>query len=160
MHIRKATSADASLLARVYAASFAAAYARILDEDALEGFTPRRAEERIRRSLKSGARIFAAVHKRDGIVGFISIVSSDGSLLDYSHAIEMHYVSPEFHARGLGRRLLEQACGEIPGKALAIWLPTRLRACGFYEHLGAKKLGTRPTTVEGKALEASAWGLA
>ncbi|HYF48487.1 MAG TPA: GNAT family N-acetyltransferase [Planctomycetota bacterium] len=162
MHIRPATSADARILAEVYVESFVDAYLCILEEDILEGVTVEEAERRIRRSLKAGARIWVAVHKREGIVGFISIAQSDGSFPEYPYEIERHFVLPSLQRRGLGRRLLEHAAAEtIPnGRApLLIWLPTRLQACSFFQHVGGQLLGTRPATIEGKVLEVSGFGV-
>jgi ribosomal protein S18 acetylase RimI-like enzyme len=157
MHIRAATSADAPVIGRIYTQCFAAAFSRILDPEILEGLTPERAERQIRRSLQAGASVRVAVHKREGVVGVISVVTSDGSLPEYPREVELHCVSEEFQRRGIGRSLLRGAAGD--SGALVVWLPTRLPACSFYEHLGGRRLGTRATTIEGKPLESTAFGL-
>lgn len=160
MHIRSCTSRDAPALAAAYINSFKYAYRRILDDDDLAGLRSDKVEGRIRRWLGSGALMFAGIHKREGIVGFITAGPSDGTQASFSAEIYAHCVVEDFQNRGLGHRLLAAAVHELKAQhgAMLIWLPAKNSATAYYEKLGAERIASRPMVLEGKNLEAVALG--
>jgi GNAT superfamily N-acetyltransferase len=91
---------------------------------------------------------YAAIE--DGrVVGFYLLATEDdGMHLDHL------WILPQAMGRGIGRALFEHAVTEARGSGFtAIKIEADPNAEGFYQRMGAKRVGENVTTIEGKPRE-------
>lgn len=80
-------------------------------------------------------KIFVALEEREP-VGILTVVPSWGYREGYYHFLTI-FVQPEFHGRGIGRRLIEAGEEYVRQRGgRKITIPSSLTAHGFYHKMG------------------------
>jgi len=139
--VRHATAADAGAIARVHVASWDAAYAGVIPDADLAGFTEARRAIQWQRLLDAGAKVWVA-EEDDLAIGFVETRGEEVPVL---------YLHPGWWRLGLGRTLLRTALATIrrAGHVEAhLWvLHDNAGARAFYASLGGREGETRPVQV-------------
>ncbi|AVY94188.1 GNAT family N-acetyltransferase [Microvirgula curvata] len=151
LHLRAAVAADAAAIARIHTESWQLDYRDILKHAYLDDEAP---AERLalwlsRMGGDAPPRVLLA-ESADGVVlGFVCVFpdvdSRFGALLDNLH------VAPAARGRGIGRRLLAEACRELrtygQSGGMHLWVYAANRsASGFFRRYGGSEV-TRETIV-------------
>src|SRR5471030_3156508 len=151
--LRPATSADAPLIARMHALSWASAYRGILPDDFLDREMSAEREThwstRFEELAAGAGEVVIAMHD-DQPIGFVCLVSPDenGSVLvDNLHAL------PGAKGSGLGTAMLgfaEHWASDRAATSLHLFvLEPNVAAIGFYESRGWKLAGREDDTMGG-----------
>ena len=94
------------------------------------------------------ADLVCCAERDDGIAGFYS-VSGDGPTREVEHM----WVLPEHIGSGLGRILFEHMCETLTAlRVERLLIASDPNAVGFYERMGAKRIGDVPATPAGRTL--------
>lgn len=139
MIVRRATEADAQVIADVQSRTWFVAYDGIVDRAVMEERAAIR-PARWREHLENGTPTWLA--EADGTaLGIMSAGRSrDDDAPPATGELWMLYVAPEAQRRGVGRRLLEAAEDAWSGAGFAeatLWVfEANTGARGFYEHMG------------------------
>jgi ribosomal protein S18 acetylase RimI-like enzyme len=152
--LRAATPADAPTIAALHAESWRFAYRGAYSDAYLDGdvFQDRIRVWNERLSSPPPNQYVILAEDGDVVVGFVCAYGADdkkwGTLVDNLH------VRPNRHGQGIGRRLLAAVanwcCTEHAGNGLYLWvLDQNARALAFYQHLGAKDVGTKTSVPPG-----------
>jgi ribosomal protein S18 acetylase RimI-like enzyme len=151
---RAATQADAPAVAALHAESWRFAYRGAYSDEYLDGpvFEDRARVWNERLSSPPANQYVVLAEDADGLVGFACAYGAEderwGTLVDNLH------VRPALHRSGIGRRLLAEVAAwnlvEYPGSGVYLWvLAQNARAQAFYQHLGAKDVGTKTSVPPG-----------
>ena len=153
--VRPALPEDAGALARAHVASWRAAYAGLMPEALLAGFTVEAREGRWREILgrdAPGERTFVATGA-GGILGFVSTGPSRDQGAGAGEA-EVYglYLDPGAWGLGLGRALFAAAVADLRERGrvrVTLWvLEGNARGRGFYEARGMRADGGFKVEVE------------
>jgi ribosomal protein S18 acetylase RimI-like enzyme len=147
--IRAARVEDAKGIATVQMRTWQVAYADIFPADKLAGLN-QELETRIERwgSIVSGAERLAVTYvaEQDGqVIGFVN--AGRQVKVDHPQDAELFaiYILPDFHGKGIGRKLVSAAAAELKTlgfTSLLLWVLADNQASrGFYERLGGTLCG-------------------
>jgi diamine N-acetyltransferase len=148
--IRRATRADASLLAELAARTFAETYAAYNDPDDMAAhLTAKYSETTQREELADPAATYLLAELEGRPVGFAYVVAdrSPGAIL-MNAPVELvrFYVVSDWHGRGVAQRLMDACVAEARRRGgrtlwLAVWQENP-RAIAFYRKAGFRLVGT------------------
>ena len=165
--IREATAADAEAIARVRVASWRAAYRGVIDDAWLDRMSVGLLRDRLLRGFDPGPTAAFTRVLADGegrLVGFASAGPERGpGAVTRRGELWTLYLLPEVQRRGLGARLMRSMARGLDRRgldAMVVWaLARNAPARAFYERLGGRPAGERPTAVGAQRLEevAYAW---
>ncbi|HRQ40269.1 MAG TPA: GNAT family N-acetyltransferase [Chloroflexota bacterium] len=172
--IRPARIEDCPALGRIIVAATQDAFRGLVPDLCLEWLTPEESAAnwaknfQSEQSLAPGDFLFVAETKRHRVIGFAMLceLSADNeqdshNLKAFSHDLASLQVDPTWQRQGVGRRLLSHVAGQMWSEG-ATHLLVRVLAenpnRGFYEHLGALQLGSRPYEWEGYMTEEILYG--
>lgn len=161
MKLRPATPLDALELTRAHVASWQAAYAGIVPDSFLKGFTVERRTERFRESLTRGDAETYAIEYDERIVGFLALGDCRDRDVEQQTTGEIWgiYLLPSHWRRGIGKLACEHGEAMFASRnrsIVVLWvLEANRQARGFYEAMGYKldggtksvNLGTQLTAV-------------
>ena len=158
--IREATAADAESIARVRVASWQAAYRGVIDDAWLDRLSVGPLRDRLLRAFEPGpaAAFTRVVADGDGrLVGFASGGPERGAgAVPRRGELWTLYLLPEVQRRGLGERLVRSMARGLERRgldAMVVWaLARNAPARAFYERLGGRAAGERPTAVGAQRL--------
>ncbi len=162
INLRRATPADASLLAAVEVATWRAAYRGLMPDAFLGALSEAEKAEDWRRSLLKhgplGRKRVVVAEADTGPIGFVRAGVTDGEA-DEVGLVYLLYVLPEHWGRGVGSALMEAAMGdlrELGMREAVLWvLRENHRARRLYERLGWRPDGrTARHEYGGATLEA------
>ena len=103
---------------------------------------------KIRPELIAANIAYAAVEDDRPVGVYLLTIESAG--LDLGH----FWIRPEAMGRGIGRALFEHAAEQARGLGFSeIQIEADPNAEGFYLHMGAKRVGTNVTEIEGQRRE-------
>ena len=138
--IRRAVTADAARLTAI-------AHAAKSHWDYPEAWIRSWSEQlTVTRDDVDAQRVFL-IEERGETLGFYAL-SGHGATLELDHL----WIDPPGIGRGLGRDLLEHACGEARNAgAKRIETDSDPFAEGFYERMGARRIGKTPAPMDGAA---------
>lgn len=161
--IRAAGPDDAAGIARVYIDSWHDTYAGVLPAQLLCAMTPNGQTTRWQATIRARGRehVLVAEHEDYGIVGMTSFGPARDSAGGYDGEIFTLYVDPSFFDRGVGRKLLSAAFGELRRRnysSCIIWAHTRNPARFFYEAMGGRLIAERTVRMMGDAIPETAFG--
>ncbi|WP_137290606.1 GNAT family N-acetyltransferase [Natronorubrum halophilum] len=141
MTIREATVDDIDAIQNVAEQSWTQDYPDILSRESLqEGLDEWYSEERIRDSIVWARALMLVVERHDEIVGFAHATwdtdTTEGNILRV-------YVTPDYRADGIGRRLLEETCHSVfeqgVDRVKAMVLDANELGKTFYSEFGFEK---------------------
>ncbi len=158
--IRPAQPKDADAIARVYVETWRNTYAGLLPDRVLVKMSLERQCKSWSRTLATDQRVLVVEHGGD-IVGFGSCGRNRLRRLDYTGEIYTLYVLPDFHGRGLGRRLLEGLFDSLIGQdhdSTLLWVLATNPSRFFYEAMGGRRIAERDERMWGHALHEVAYG--
>lgn len=142
LNLRRASSNDAPVLAKVHVASWKDSHSDIVPDSHLKGFTVERRTERFRESLASGAEETYVAEGDDQVLGFLTFGECRDPDVNHETTGEIWgiYLSPSHWRKGIGRFLAEQgeAMLSARGRSFAtLWvLEANDQARRFYESMG------------------------
>ena len=151
VEIRRAVTGDVAGIRAVLAATWRDTYAQFMSEATIakvtaEWHSPSRLEAEVTRpSTYTGV----ATSTSNEVVGMISAHSQDEVLF-----VARVYVLPEFQRRGIGERLMNEACRIFP-EARRLHLEVEEqnpKGRSFYRKLGFREVETRAEEVAGTRL--------
>ncbi|MCR4402641.1 MAG: GNAT family N-acetyltransferase [Firmicutes bacterium] len=171
MRIRKATPADAPILARVHVDTWRATYKGIIADSYLARLDYRAGEDRWKASLASladapdsdssrGLTVLVAEHEVSGVVGFAAGgPNRDTEIEEIECAGELHaiYVLPEHQRKGVGRMLvagIAKSLLEAGLHSMAVWVLAANPFREFYEDLGAREIKRNEIEIGGQQYDA------
>jgi diamine N-acetyltransferase len=161
MRLRRATTADAKLLAELAARLFEATYGPDnAPEDMRDYLAGAFSEERQRAELADDSRlVWIALDSLGRAIGYVAMrrdTRTNGVVAERPAEVQRIYADRTWHGRGLGRALMT-ACVE-QARAwgcdvlwLAVW-ERNPRAIAFYEKTGFRKVG-RQTFLLGRDVQ-------
>lgn len=172
--IRHARIGDCPALARVLIDATRDAFQGSVPDRCLNWITPKESAEnwaknfKTEQSLGSGDFLFVAEVKKVEVIGLamLSKISPHG-ILDlmnpdqYLFELRTLQVDPEWQHRGVGRALVSRVADQLLGEgstSLMVGILSENPNRGFYEHLGAVYLGSRPYDWEGYQTEEILYG--
>ena len=151
VEIRRAELGDVAGIRAVLAATWRDTYAHFMSEAAIakvtaEWHSPSRLEAEVARP---STYIAVAMSSSHDVVGMIS-AHSQGEVLFVARV----YVLPEFQRRGIGERLMNEACRIFPqAKQLHLEVEEQNpKGRSFYRKLGFREVETRGQEVAGMRL--------
>ncbi|MCT8158774.1 GNAT family N-acetyltransferase [Pseudoruegeria sp. SHC-113] len=154
LSLRHATPADFPAIARLQTASWASAYAGLLDDSYITG---RMAEDLAgfwARQTQGGVRFQIVAEAGDGrLLGFIALLPKpDGPYVDNLH------VSPDAKGGGVGRALMARAARELldlgENSLYLTVIDANTAAIAFYEAMGGAASGPFPDAVFDQPVQA------
>lgn len=163
MIVRKAHSADADAIARIYVESWRDTYAGLVPDHVLLGMSQRRQAADWRAAIvhRRRAQRVVVAEGPTGLLGFGSCGPARGTELPYRGEIYTLYVDPDHRGEGVGRALLGALFGALLrdgiGSAL-VWVLAENPARFFYEALGGRFIAVRDERLWGTVLSQRAYG--
>lgn len=164
MNMRRATLADADVIATVHVRAWQSVYIGIVPAQHLESLSVERRAAVWRDSL-ARARCEVWVAEEAGrVIGWVAFgPSRDAGAQNGTAEVEAIHVSPEHWSAGIGRALWEVAHARLVEKgyrAVTLWvLAENTRAIQFYTAAGFAATTTGHTVeIGGKALEEVRYG--
>jgi GNAT superfamily N-acetyltransferase len=162
--IRRATVADASVLAAVRIDSWRATYRGIIPDDYLDGMKVEDSTaiwSRILSATSSAANVFVA--EVDGeVLGFAAGMTLKEAKLGYDSELTAIYLEPSVQRAGIGRRLVAHVAATLASAGannMLVWvLAENRQARQFYEMLGAELLVEQPFSWDGLDLQEAGYG--
>ena len=110
-------------------------------------------------SLNDGKYLFVAETKSDGVIGFAMLcplepIPAHFQFVDqgYSNELRSLQVLPAWQKKGIGRQLTAKVADQVTkegGTSLLVKMLVDNPNMGYYEHLGAGKLGSNQFVWEG-----------
>jgi GNAT superfamily N-acetyltransferase len=171
--IALATERDAAGIAKVYVDAWRSAYAAILPHRGLLGMSYEHQARQWSWTIRNRAEMHAvivAAESDHGVVGFTSFgparpgdrpagfaAARDAKIGE----IYTLYVQPEFHERGIGRRLLAAAFAAMAGKGYGcsfLWVLRDNPSRYFYERVGGKVVAERQERMWGRTVDQVCYG--
>ena len=159
--IRAARPGDARSIARLDVATWRSTYAGILTGPYLVGLSAERRQQGWANVIEREPRdVRVAVDAEGTILGFGSCGKCRAEP-GFNGEVFTLYVDPDWHNRGIGRRLLTalfarlvvQGCGSV-----IVWVLQDNPARFFYERLGGTYLREQPITIGTATLQEVAYG--
>src|SRR5579871_786304 len=148
LNVREAALHEADAIGAVHVAAWRETYRGLIPDAILETLDTA-ARVRYWRSIledaSSPVRIFVA-ESDEGVVGFSCGGPERTGRTDYTSDLYAIYVLQRAHGRGLGRRLFEAVTEYLRGtghRSMIVWVLERNPACGFYQAMGGKRVGTK-----------------
>jgi GNAT superfamily N-acetyltransferase len=162
--IRRATVADASVIAAVRIDSWRATYRGIIPDDYLDGMKVEDSTaiwSRILSATSSAANVFVA--EVDGeVLGFAAGMTLKEAKLGYDSELTAIYLEPSVQRAGIGRRLVAHVAATLANAGannMLVWvLAENRQARQFYEMLGAELLVEQPFSWDGLDLQEAGYG--
>ncbi|SFD24796.1 GNAT family N-acetyltransferase [Collimonas sp. OK412] len=162
--IRRATVADASVIAAVRIDSWRATYRGIIPDDYLDGMKVEDSTaiwSRILSATSSAANVFVA--EVDGeVLGFAAGMTLKEAKLGYDSELTAIYLEPSVQRAGIGRRLVAHVAATLASAGannMLVWvLAENRQARQFYEMLGAELLVEQPFSWDGLDLQEAGYG--
>jgi GNAT superfamily N-acetyltransferase len=173
--IRQARIEDCPALGRIIVAATQDAFRGLVPDHCLKWLTPEESAANWAKNFQSdqqlgpGDFLFVAEIKPHGVIGlaFLSELSANdddpdlNGLKTFSHELLSLQVDPTWQRQGVGLRLVSRVADQVWHEGATHLLvrvlvenPNR----GFYEHLGALRLGSRPYKWEGYETEEVFYG--
>ena len=176
--IAPATERDAAGIAKVYVDAWRSAYAAILPHRGLLGMSYEHQARQWTWTIRGRAEaqaVIAATEADHGVVGFTSFgparrgdrpaIGHFGGFAGAHDAkvgeIYTLYVQPEFHERGIGRRLLAAAFSAMVDKGYGcsfLWVLRDNPSRYFYERVGGKVVAERQERMWGRTVDQVCYG--
>jgi len=110
-------------------------------------------------SLNDGMYLFVAETGSSGVIGFAMLCplepkTTHFQFIDqgYSHELRSLQVLPSWQKKGIGRQLIVKVADQVTaegGTCLLVKMLVDNPNMGFYEHLGAMRLGSNPFSWDG-----------
>lgn len=174
INVREARPADAAAIARVHVETWRTTYAGILPDAYLAGLSAAEREQVWRRVLVSDPDgepgteghaprppvILVAEDPEEGVVGFAA-AGPPRQTPGFDAEVYAIYVLQPHQGRGAGLQLTREAVARLVAegmRSLVVWVLADNPACGFYEALGGRLVGTRMTEIGGTAYLTNAYG--
>ena len=162
--IRRATVADASVIAAVRIDSWRATYRGIIPDDYLDGMKVEDSTaiwSRILSATSSAANVFVA--EVDGeVLGFAAGMTLKEAKLGYDSELTAIYLEPSVQRAGIGRRLVAHVAATLASAGannMLVWvLAENRQARQFYEMLGAELLVEQSFSWDGLDLQEAGYG--
>lgn len=153
MQIRRATAEDSAGLARVQVDRYRTAYADLLPEEYLAGFSYEEQEQDWRRWLPAHPDDVLLVAIDDGgeVTGYALARPALASLAPYDCELVALHVRGPLRRQGLGRRLVSavaHALRQTGCTALMLWVLEGNPSRAFYERLGGRPAGRQTVTLD------------
>ena len=164
MLIREAHAVDAAAIARVHVDSWRTTYAGILPSDFLASLSYVKREQFWSRALSAPGRssfICVAEDEEGRIVGFSSGGPERGGGLTYKGELYAIYVLAQCQRRGIGSRLTSAVVRRLVEQdidSMLLWVLADNPSRGFYETLGARRIGEKAVDVGGIEVTEVAYG--
>ncbi len=156
--IRRATSADAEAIARVYVDCWRESYAGLLPADHLESLSYGRFAQQWRYTLSAGGWAFVAEVEGEAVGIGSGGRARDGRLAEGE--LYVLYVRLAHQGRGIGRALFE-ACHyrlALSGlRGMVAWTLAAGPGRRFYEHMGGVLAGEKSLEIAGVPLREVAY---
>jgi ribosomal protein S18 acetylase RimI-like enzyme len=160
-HLRRATTADAKLLAELAARLFEDTFGPDNDpEDMREYLAGAFSEDRQRAELADGSRVvWIALDSSGRAIGYVALrldARTNGVVAERPAEVQRIYADRSWHGRGLGGALMAACVQQARAWGcdvlwLAVW-ERNPRAIAFYEKTGFRKVG-RQTFVLGRDVQ-------
>ncbi|WP_211463081.1 GNAT family N-acetyltransferase [Collimonas silvisoli] len=162
--IRRATVADAGVIAAVRIDSWRTTYRGIIPDDYLDGMKIEDSTaiwSRILSATSSAANVFVA--EVDGeVLGFAAGMTLAEAKLGYDSELTAIYLEPSVQRAGIGRRLVAHVAATLASAGannMLVWvLAENRQARQFYEMLGAELLVEQPFSWDGLDLQEAGYG--
>ena len=163
MIVRKAETADADAIARIYVESWRDSYAGLVPDHVLTGLSRRRQAADWRGVIAHGRRAqrVMVAEGAAGVIGFGSTGPARHTGLPYQGEVFTLYVDPDHRGEGIGRALLEALFGALAAdrmESALVWVLAENPARYFYEALGGQFVALRDERLWGTVLRQRAYG--
>lgn len=140
--IRPATADDAPAIAHVQVKTWQSAYRGIVADEFLDTFSESHRTSRWTEIFQHPDQItFVAEDEGDGVVGFANGGSERSGREDFRGELCGLYVLPEWHGKGIGRRLVATFARSLIDSGfdtMLVWVLADNPFRRFYEHLGGR----------------------
>lgn len=162
--IRRATVADAGVIAAVRIDSWRTTYRGIIPDDYLDGMKIEDSTaiwSRILSATSNAANVFVA--EVDGeVLGFAAGMTLAESKLGFDSELSAIYLEPSVQRAGIGRKLVAHVAAALASAGannMLVWVLADNRpARQFYEMLGAELLAEQPFNWDGLDLQEAGYG--
>lgn len=132
--IRTVIDADLERLAEIWEASVRATHGFLTEADIAD------LRPKVRHDYLPAVTLRAWRDERGNLQGFVGVLAGK---------IEMLFVAPESHGRGIGRDLLRHAVERLGASAVDV-NEQNPRALGFYQRMGFRAIGRSPLDGQGR----------
>jgi len=171
--IAPATDRDAAGIAKVYVDAWRSTYAAILPHRGLLGMSYEHQARQWSWTIRNRAEMHAVIVATEadhGVVGFTSFGPARPGDRPAGFAAERDakvgeiytlYVQPDFHERGIGRRLLAAAFAAMAGKSYGcgfLWVLRDNPSRYFYGRVGGKAVAERREQMWGRTVDQVCYG--
>lgn len=164
MKIRAMKPSDLGAIARVNVDTFTRTQRGIVPDSIIDGLTYAGAEERFRRMLSStrtSTEVFVA--EADGhVIGYAMTGLARERVRQYEGELYGIYILPEYHGRGIGRRLMTEAASHLRQQGLTslfvVVFGQNTAARRFYETLGGQWIHNRTIEIKGEQVTETIYG--
>lgn len=169
IQVRRARPSDAVSIGAVHVAAWRSAYPGILPEDYLSRLSAPRQAEHYDRAIRGGIAVHVATASgldlgpaggAARVVGFASAGRSRFGVTLAEGEIETLYVLDDWRERGLGRRLIQAAAGQLREqgcRSAFLWVLRDNPARWFYARLGGRAVAQSVVSVGGAAVPQMAY---
>ena len=169
-HVRLATIADATGIARVHIDTWLTTYRGIVPDTFLEKFLrPDAYEKRAAKWVdifegkvaESTGATFVALDARGGIIGFSSGGPEREKDPDYHGELYAIYLLASHQGKGIGRQLACEVARYLSGSGfhnMLVWVLEKNPACRFYEALGGLPVRQKKVDFGGSLLNEVGYG--
>jgi GNAT superfamily N-acetyltransferase len=162
--IRRATVADAAVIAAVRIDSWRTTYRGIIPDDYLDGMKIEDSTaiwSRILSATSNAANVFVA--EVDGeVLGFAAGMTLAEAKLGFDAELSAIYLEPSVQRAGIGRKLVAHVAAALASAGannMLVWVLADNRpARQFYEMLGAELLVEQPFSWDGLDLQEAGYG--
>lgn len=164
MLLRKASTNDASAMARLNVDTWRLAFRGIISDTYLSSLSYEDREQGFKELLDQGDELsFALVveNQQGAIIGFAMGGRDRESLKPQSGEIYALYVSEAWQKQGVGRKLVQAAADhlyQLRIPSLVLWTPAAGSANGFYKALGGELIIMRVFTIADQEVVFAAYG--
>ena len=172
--IRHAHIDDCPALAQVLIKATQHAFRGHVPDHCLEWITPEESAAnwaknfKAENELNAGMYLFVAETRSDGVIGFAMLSQFPGSneydrntYKKYHHELRSLQIHPTWQRKGIGKRLVSHVAGQVKhegGTNLLVKMLLENPNMGYYEHLGAVRLGSNPFNWDGFQTEEIIFG--
>jgi GNAT superfamily N-acetyltransferase len=160
MNMRAGELRDIPGIARVQVETWRTTYAGIVPAAYLAGLTLEDRERLWRANFRKPAGPILVAEEGGEVAGFAYGGPNRGTEREFAGELYAIYVLDRFQGRGLGRALLGAFAGALGAPSLIVWVFEGNRARGFYEAMGAKRLGAKKIMIGGAFLDEISYGWA
>ncbi len=156
--VRPAASDDVPGIARVHLESWKTTYAGLMPADYLAALRLEDRERLWRANLEKPAGPILVAEEEGAVAGFAYGGPNRGGETAFAGELYAIYVLDRFQRRGLGRRLFERFVEALAAPSVIVWVLQGNPACGFYERMGAERLGSKKIMIGGAFLTEVSYG--